>query len=496
MNAPSVPRRAAVAAGALLAVGTVAITALPATPAVAANPIVTSIYTADPAPLVVGDTMYIYAGRDEASTGQNSFVMREWHVLSSTNAATWTDQGAKLSLANFSWAGADAWAGEVEPRNGKYYWYTSVNGNGAGWMNIGVAVGDTPLGPFTDAKGGPLISDSTAGSSPLNIDPTVFVDDDGQAYLYWGSYWGPRAVRLASNMIDTVGSVVTPQGLTNFWEAPFMFKRNGIYYMLYAANDTGGCVTSSSYACQRYATATNPLGPWTHRGVLLGAVSSTTNHAGAAEFHGQWYLVYHTANAPGGGNYRRSVQIDVMNFNADGTIQPVQQTTTGPPPNPGGSPSPTPTTSPPPPAGTNLATSATAVCSYTSSWESCAAINTGGDPANSNIPGINQGTRWGTWPQSGAQWADLRWSSAQSLRRAQVYFFDDNQGIDLPSSWSLQYWNGSAYVNVPGASGYPIVANQYNTVTFTAVNTTRLRVALTSNGTNSVGLLEVKAYAA
>jgi hypothetical protein len=442
--------------------------------------------------LVVGNTMYIYAGRDEAATGQNAFVMREWHVLSSTNAANWTHHGARLSVPTFAWAGADAWASEVEPRNGKYYWYTSVNGNGAGWMDIGVAVGDTPLGPFTDAKGGPLISDSTPNSSGLNIDPTVFVDDDGQAYLYWGGYWGVRAVRLASNMIDTVGSVVTPQGLTNYWEAPWMFKRNGLYYMLYAANDTSGCVTSSSYACQRYATATNPLGPWTHRGVMLGQVSSTTNHAGAVEFNGQWYLVYHTANAPGGGNFRRSVQVDLMHFNADGTIQLVQQTTTGPPPNPSGTQSPPPTT--PPPSGGNLATSGTAVCSFTSSWESCGAINTGGDPASSNIPGPNQGTRWGTYPQSGAQWAEVQWSSAQSVNQAQVYFFDDNQGIDVPSSWTVQYWNGSSYVNVPGASGYPITANQYNTVNFTSVNTTRLRIALNSTGTSSVGLLEVKAF--
>ncbi|WP_305783463.1 glycoside hydrolase family 43 protein [Symbioplanes lichenis] len=317
-------------AAAAVLLGTVAIAA----PAAAANPIVTSIYTADPAPLVVGDTMYIYAGRDEAPSGTSNFRMREWHVLSSSDAATWTQHGARASIATFPWAGADAWASEVEPRNGRYYWYTSVNGNGPGWMNIGVAVGDSPLGPFTDAKGGPIISDSTPNSSALNIDPTVFVDDDGQAYLYWGGYWAPRAVRLASNMIDTVGSVVTPQGLTNFWEAPWMFKRNGLYYMMYAANDTSGCVTDSAYACQRYATATNPLGPWTHRGIVLGRVSSTTNHAGAVEFHGQWYLVYHTANAPGGGNFRRSVAVDRMYFNADGTIQRVTPTTAGPPPNP------------------------------------------------------------------------------------------------------------------------------------------------------------------
>jgi hypothetical protein len=148
-----------------------------------------------------------------------------------------------------------------------------------------------------------------------------------------------------------------------------------------------------------------------------------------------------------------------------------------------------------PPPNPNLALQATPTCSFTSSWESCAAINNGDEPSSSNIPGPNLGTRWGTWSQAGQQWAELGWSSAQTLNRAQVYFFDDNQGIDLPSSWRLQYWNGSSYVDVPGASAYTVLANQYNTVTFTGVSTTRLRVLLQSNGTLSVGLLEVKAFA-
>jgi hypothetical protein len=146
----------------------------------------------------------------------------------------------------------------------------------------------------------------------------------------------------------------------------------------------------------------------------------------------------------------------------------------------------------PGPVDPNLARSATPSASYTSSWESVTAINDGIDPPSSNDT-VNP--RWGTWPNSGQQWAELTWSSAVSLNRAQVYLFDDNQGIDVPSSWKLQYWNGSAYVDVPGASGYPVTANAYITVTFTTVSTTRLRVLLQSNGTSSVGLLEVKAYA-
>jgi beta-xylosidase len=298
----------------------------------AGNPIVRDIYTADPATLVVGDTMYLYSGRDEAATGQDAFVMDEWHVFSSKapddDPAAWTSHGAKLSLATFAWAGANAWASEVvQGPDGRYYWFVSVDGKtDNGWMNIGVAVSNSPLGPFTDAIGGPLVSDSTPNSSALNIDPTVFIDDDGQIYLYWGSYWQPRMAKLNQSMTSLAGPVTTPTGLTDFWEAPWMFKRNGTYYMAYASNGGAGCVTSSSYACIRYATASNPAGPWTHRGVVLGQVTSTTNHPAIEQFNGQWWMVYHTADAPGGGNFRRSVAIDPLYFNADGTMQQVVQT--------------------------------------------------------------------------------------------------------------------------------------------------------------------------
>ncbi|MEV0162810.1 galactose-binding domain-containing protein [Nonomuraea fuscirosea] len=139
----------------------------------------------------------------------------------------------------------------------------------------------------------------------------------------------------------------------------------------------------------------------------------------------------------------------------------------------------------------NLARSATPTASYTSSWESVNAVNDGIDPPSSNDT-VNP--RWGCWPQTGQQWVDLTWSSARTLNRAEVYFFDDEQGIDMPASWRLQYWNGSAYADVPGASAYTPAENAYNTVTFTATATTRLRVLLTGTGTSSVGLLEVRAY--
>ncbi|MGW3344551.1 glycoside hydrolase family 43 protein [Nonomuraea rubra] len=440
-------------------------------PALAGAPITTAIYTADPAALVVGDTLYLYTGHDEAPTGGTNFVMRDWHVFSSTDAATFTDQGAKLSISNFSWAGADAWASEVERgADGRYYWFTSINGNGPGWMNIGVAVGNSPTGPFTDAIGGPLISDSTPNSSPLNIDPTVFTDDDGQVYLYWGSYYGLRAVRLNASMTSTVGSVITPSGVSNFWEAPWLFKRNGVYYLAYAANDSG--CSQPGYACVRYATASSPLGPWTHRGVVLDQVSSTTNHPAIIEFKGQWYMVYHNAAAPGGGNFRRSVTLDKLTFNADGTMQKVVQT--GGPVTPG-----------------NLAATATPSTSYVSPWETLGAIKDGYTPASSQD---HSHGAYGNWNHQGTEWIEYQWPTAQTIRRSEVYWFDDDQGIDLPASCQVQYWNGSAYVAVPGASGCGVAANTFNTTTFTPVSTTRLRLNITSRSGYSTGVLEWRAF--
>ncbi|MEV4802075.1 glycoside hydrolase family 43 protein [Nonomuraea sp. NPDC049421] len=456
---------AAVAAAFLLLLTT-------ARPALAGPPITTAIYTADPAALVVGDTLYVYTGHDEAPPGGTNFVMRDWHVFTSSDAATFTDQGAKLSIADFSWAGADAWAGEVERgADGRYYWYVPVNGNGPGWMDIGVAVGNSPLGPFTDAKGGPLVSDSTPNSSPLNIDPTVFTDDDGQVYLYWGSYYGLRAARLNADMTTLNGPVVTPSGVSNFWEAPWMFKRDGVYYLAYAANDSG--CAAPGHACVRYATASDPMGPWTHRGVVLDQVSSTTNHPAIIEFKGQWYMVYHNAAAPGGGDFRRSVTIDKLSFNADGTMRKVVQA--GGPVTPG-----------------NLAASATPSTSYVSPWETLGAINDGHTPANS---ADHSHGAYGNWNHQGTEWVEYRWPSAQTISRSEVYWFDDDLGIDLPASCRLQYWNGSAYVPVPGASGCGTAANAFNVTTFTPVSTTRLRLSITSRTGYSTGVLEWRAFA-
>jgi hypothetical protein len=193
------------------------------------------------------------------------------------------------------------------------------------------------------------------------------------------------------------------------------------------------------------------------------------------EFNGQWYMVYHTADAPGGGNFRRSVAVDKLYFNADGTMQKVVQTRGG-------------TTAP----GTNLAPSATASTSYVSAWESLAAVNDGFSPASS---ADRAHAVYGNWPQQGTQWVQYQWSSAVTLGRSSVYWFDDNQGIDLPASCQVQYWTGSAWSDLPGSPGCGVTGNQFNTTTWTPVSTTRLRLNITSRAGLSTGILEWRVQA-
>jgi hypothetical protein len=291
------------------------------------NPIMPNIYTADPAVLVDDCTFYITAGHDE---GTNGFYMRDWYILSSTDMVNWTDNGhPALSLDVFRWADANAWAGQMVKRNGKFYWYVPVNERGGG-MAIGVAVGDSPLGPFHDAIGAPLINDAIEMrqfnyahdyDTVFTIDPTVFVDDNGQAYLVYGGFGRMVTVALGDDMTSLKGGMIerTPQG---FFEAPYLTKRNGTYYMVYAAGVNPATID--------YATSNSPTGPWQYRGRILDALTglpgqdAPTSHPAIAEFAGQWYLVYHLSNGPGGGTYRRQVAIDKLSFNADGTIQKVK----------------------------------------------------------------------------------------------------------------------------------------------------------------------------
>lgn len=168
--------------------------------AYAENPIVQTCYTTDPAPMVSGDRLYLYTGHDEDNA--DFFWMQEWRVYSTDDMVNWTDHGSPLAIEDFSWADDRAWAPQCVERNGKFYLYVPVHSKISGAMAIGVAVGDSPTGPFKDAIGAPL-----ADGSWDYIDPTVFIDDDGQAYLYWGN---PRLyyVKLNDDMISYSGNIM------------------------------------------------------------------------------------------------------------------------------------------------------------------------------------------------------------------------------------------------------------------------------------------------
>ena len=292
------------------------------------NPIVQTVYTADPAPIVHNGRVYLYTGHDE--DGSTYFTMREWRVYSSADMVNWTDHGSPMSLATFSWASADAWAGQVVSRNGRFYFYVPVKNRSTGRMAIGVGVSDSPTGPFRDAIGRPLVENG-------EIDPTVFVDDDGQAYLYWGNpnLW---YVRLNADMTSFSGGPtqipLTTAGFgtrsgnssrpTLYEEGPWVYKRNGTYYNVFAAECCSEFIG--------YSTAPGPTGPWTYRGTVMPRQGgSFTNHAGVIDFNGSSYFFYHNGALPGGGGFTRSVAVERFAYNANGTIPTINMTTTGAP---------------------------------------------------------------------------------------------------------------------------------------------------------------------
>jgi arabinoxylan arabinofuranohydrolase len=290
-------------------------------PAFAQNPIIQTIYTADPAPMVYKDTVYLYTGHDEDSS--TWFTMKDWHCYTTTDMVNWTDRGTPLSLKTFSWAKKDAWAGQCIYRNGKFYWYVPMNHQTMG-MSIGVAVGSSPTGPFTDALGKPLVHSGNG-----DIDPTVFIDDDGQAYLYWGNPY-LKYVKLNEDMISYSGEIVTvplnKEGFnvrykdadkrpSAYEEGPWFYKRNKQYYLAYPA---GGVPEHLAYS-----TSTGPTGPWKYQDTIMTIIrqgGAFTNHPGIIDYKGKSYLFYHNGALPGGGGFTRSVCVDEFKYNTDGTI--------------------------------------------------------------------------------------------------------------------------------------------------------------------------------
>lgn len=299
----------------------------------AQNPVVQTYYTADPAPMVYDDVMYMYTTHDH-DTAKTFFRMYDWRVYSTSDMVNWRDHGTALALADLDWADDRAWAAQTVFRNGKFYFYICAHHRELNQMAIGVAVSDKPTGPFKDALGKPLITQDWG-----DIDPTVFIDDDGQAYMYWGN---PQLqyVKLNEDMVsydEEVGIVkvpVTPASFGNsnrknperggYVEGPWLHKQDDLYYLLYPA---GGIPEHLAYS-----TSENPTGPWTYQGKIMEVIEeggAFTNHPGLINYKGHSYLFYHNGALPGGGGFTRSVCVDEFQFTADGKIPMISPTKEG-----------------------------------------------------------------------------------------------------------------------------------------------------------------------
>ncbi|WP_405578611.1 family 43 glycosylhydrolase [Streptomyces sp. NBC_01092] len=272
---------------------------------------------ADPNIVRFGDTFYLYPTTD----GFEGWSGTQFKAYSSTDLVHWTDHGVILDLGpDVSWADSRAWAPTIAEKDGKYYFYFCAD------ANIGVAVSDSPTGPFKDALGRPLLK---AGDfRGQMIDPAVFTDDDGQSYLYWGNghaYVAPLNADMTS--IDTSKvEDITPSGYN---EGTFVIKRDGTYYFMWSENDT----RDENYRVA-YATGPSPTGPWTKHGVILekdlslgikGPGHHSVVHVPNTD---DWYIAYHRFALPGGDGTHRETTVDKLEFDSDGLIEKVVPTLT------------------------------------------------------------------------------------------------------------------------------------------------------------------------
>ncbi|KFY17439.1 hypothetical protein V492_00688 [Pseudogymnoascus sp. VKM F-4246] len=475
------------------------------------NPILAdgSIYSADPAPIVIDDTVYILSGRDEAGVAENGFVMNEWQIFQAQSpnpsGGSWSlHQNIAQPQSVFSWASTGtAYAGQiVQGADGKFYMYapvTQANSAASDPFAIGVAASSSILGPFTDSHpSGPIISESvpSPGNDIQNIDPTVLVDTDGRVFIYFGTFGQLRGYELESDMVTIKGEATTVNSLTGYFEAPWLMKRDSTYYMLYAANNAGEdspCTPTSYHACIAYGTASSPLGPWTFRGIVLDIVSSTTSHPGVYQLGDEWFLTYHTRDAVDGTHFRRSVAFDKLAW--DDTTSPpsileVMQTHR---PSSGSDPT------------RNIALQATPSSANAipiQYWVK--AINDGRVEENPLPPDY-----WSSYAaEQSPQTSTLTygWNTTVQLNGATMAFFADqpagsNVGVPPPASWKLEYLTSEGSwteVSVTSSGGYPTsVTDSPGEVSFETVTTTSLRAILIASGSgNQFGGVGVKEWAA
>jgi len=279
------------------------------------------MYTADPSAHVWKDgRLYVYASHDIAPP-RGCDLMDQYHVFSTDDMINWTDHGEILRSSQVPWGrpeGGFMWAPDCAYKNGIYYFYFP-HPSGSNWNDtwkVGIATSKYPDREF-EVKG----YLENLGDAFAMIDPCVFVDDDGQAYFYYGGGGRCKAAKLKENMTELDGELQDMTGLEDFHEATWVHKYNNTYYLSYSDNYEGA-------NRKRYATSSSPLGPWISQGIYMEPTNCSTNHGSIIEYKGQWYAFYHDSSLSGGMGNLRSVCVDKLFYNPDGTIQVVKPTKT------------------------------------------------------------------------------------------------------------------------------------------------------------------------
>ncbi|MDD2304481.1 MAG: family 43 glycosylhydrolase [Prolixibacteraceae bacterium] len=296
----------------------------------AQNPIVRDQFSADPTARVFNGKVYVFPSHDIlAPEGKGLrkdwFCMADYHVFSSENLTDWTDHGMIVSQNKVAWVDSTSysmWAPDCVERNGKYYFYFPANkkiadANGRKGFGIGVAIADNPEGPYIP------LPEPIKGLN--GIDPNVFIDKDGQAYIYC-AMGNIVVAKLKDNMTELASE---PQVIANLpqkglKEGPFLFERNKIYYLTIPH-------VENKIERLEYAIGDNPMGPFKMAGVVMdeSPMNCWTNHQSFVEYKGQWYLFYHQDAYSPKFDKNRSICIDSLFFNTDGTIRKVTPTLRG-----------------------------------------------------------------------------------------------------------------------------------------------------------------------
>ena len=296
----------------------------------AQNPIVRNQFSADPTARVFNGKVYVFPSHDIPTPANKNlrkdwFCMADYHVFSSENLTDWTDHGMIVSQNKVNWVDSTSysmWAPDCIERNGKYYFYFPANkkvadANGRKGFGIGVAVADKPEGPYIP------LPEPIKGVN--GIDPNVFIDKDGQAYLYW-AMGNIVVAKLKDNMTELASE---PQIIANLpqkglKEGPFLFERKGIYYLTIPH-------VENKIERLEYAIGDNPMGPFKMAGVVMdeSPMNCWTNHQSFVQYKGQWYLFYHQDAYSPKFDKNRSICIDSLSFNADGTMKKVTPTLRG-----------------------------------------------------------------------------------------------------------------------------------------------------------------------